>query len=88
MFNKLQAQRLVWLIFPGALIVMSLWVVVTGASASRLQLGIIIVLCTLGCVRQGFLLWTKGQTAYGFLAFVAAIISIATGAMLLFFHHS
>jgi len=78
-------QRLVWLIFPVVLTVMSLWVLVTGAGTSRLQLGIIMALCIVGCVRQGFLLWTKGQTAYGSIAFAAAVIGIAAGAIL-FFH--
>jgi heme/copper-type cytochrome/quinol oxidase subunit 4 len=79
-----RTQSLVWLIFPVALTLTSLWVVVTGARTSRLQLGIIIALCILGCVRQGFVLWTKGQTAYGSVAFAAAVIGIAAGAILVF----
>jgi heme/copper-type cytochrome/quinol oxidase subunit 4 len=78
----LHPQRLVWLIFPVVLTVMSVWVVVTGVGTSRMQLGIILALCILGCVRQGLILWTKGQTAYGSVAFAAAIIGIAVGGVI------
>ena len=83
----MQPKRLIWLIFPTVLIVISLWVVITRASVSRLQLGIMMVLCVLGCLRQGFLLWTKGQTGYALLAFAAMIVGMAAVAVL-FFNHS
>lgn len=82
----MQPKRLVWLVFPTVLIVISIWVIITGATTSRLQLGIIMVLCLLGCLRQGFILWTKGQTAYALLAFAAMILGLTAGALLYFDH--
>jgi heme/copper-type cytochrome/quinol oxidase subunit 4 len=76
--------RLVWLIFPVVLTVMSLWLLVTAVATSRVQLSIIMALCILACLRQGLVLWAKGQTAYGSVAFASAVIGIAAGAILLF----
>ena len=85
MSNKFQAQRFVWLILPAALIAMSVWAIVTGVHTGRLPLGIILALCIVACVRQGFLLWTNGQTAYASIAFAGAVIGLAAGAIS-FFH--
>ena len=60
----MNAQRPVWLILPVVLTAMSFWLIAVRTSASRQSLGIVIVLCILGCVRQAFHFWTKGQKAY------------------------
>lgn len=72
----MNSTRLVWLIFPVALVMLSLTVFITGANTSKLLLGIIMLLCVLACVRQGFLFRTKGQTLYEFVAFTAAATTL------------
>ena len=59
---------------------------IIGGGTSRLQLGIIYVLCILVSVRQGFLMWTKGHTVYAVVVFAAMIIGMAAGTMLFFRH--
>jgi len=72
----MSAQRAVWLILPVVLTAMSLWLIAVGTPASRLPLGTIVVLCIVGCVRQAFLFWGKGQKAYAYVTFAGAIISL------------
>jgi hypothetical protein len=86
MSSNLQAQRFIWLILPVALIAMSVWAIVTGVGTYRFPLGIILGLCIVACVRQGFLLWTNGQTAYASVAFAGAVIGLAAPGAISFFH--
>ena len=81
----MNARPVVWLIFPVVLTAMSVWLIVVRATAPRLGLRIFITLCILGCVRQAFLLWTKGQKGYASFAFAAAVISMLAG-LVSFFH--
>jgi heme/copper-type cytochrome/quinol oxidase subunit 4 len=72
----MSAQRVVWLILPVVLTAMSLWLIAFRTPASRVPLGIIVVLCIVGCVRQAFLFRGKGQKAYAFVTFAGAIIAL------------
>jgi len=73
--RQMSAQRL-WLILPVVLTAMSLWLIAVGTPGSRLPLGIIVVLCIVGCVRQGFVFWGKRQKAYAFITFAGAVIAL------------
>ena len=74
--RQMSAQRLVWLILPVVLTAMSLWLIAVRTPASRLSLGIIVVLCIVGAVRQIFLFWGKEQKAYAFVTFAGVIIAL------------
>lgn len=78
-------QRILWLIFPVVLIAMGLWLIAVRTSPSKIPVGIILMLCILGCVRQVFLFWTKGQKVHASIAFAAAVIGILAG-LISFFH--
>jgi len=74
--RQMRAQRLVWLILPVVLTAMSVWLIAVRTPASRLPLGIIVVLCIVGAVRQAFLFWGKEQKAYAFVTFAGVIIAL------------
>jgi hypothetical protein len=68
-------QRLIWLIFPLLLIVMSVWLVI-GPGAARLPVAIVLALSILGCVRQASRFWREGQTTYASITLAAILITI------------
>ncbi len=72
----IKARRLIWLILPVVLTAMGLWLIAVGTPGSRLPLGIIVVLCIVGAVRQAFLLWGKEQKAYAFVTFAGVVIAL------------
>jgi len=72
----IKARRLIWLLLPVVLTAMGLWLIAVGTPGSRLPLGIIVVLCIVGAVRQAFLLWGKEQKAYAFVTFAGVVIAL------------
>ena len=72
----IKGRRLVWLILPVVLTAMGLWLIAVRTPGSRLPLGIIVVLCIVGAVRQAFLLWGKEQKAYVFVTFAGVVIAL------------
>jgi hypothetical protein len=69
-------QRLVWLIFPCALIAMSGWLL-AGRGGARLPIAIVLALSVLACLRQVSLFWRKGQTTYASITVAAILIAVA-----------
>lgn len=76
-------SRFLWLAFPFALMVVSVWIVLRGAGASMAPLAILVALCIVGSMRQGWVLRSQGKTTQATVAFAAAIIGLAAAAILL-----
>jgi uncharacterized membrane protein (DUF373 family) len=55
---------------------MGVWLIAVRTPGSRLPLGIIVVLCIVGAVRQAFLLFGKKQKAYAFVTFAGVVIAL------------
>jgi heme/copper-type cytochrome/quinol oxidase subunit 4 len=72
----MKTRIITWLIFPIALTLMSLWLIIAGAHDYRLKVGIILSLCLLAFVRQAFLLQAKGEKIHALLAFATVVICI------------
>ena len=68
--------RLVWLLLPLALVVMSVWLIRAGTTAPKGLVVIVMALCLVGCVRQAFIFLTNKRVAYAAVLFAAAVVAI------------
>jgi len=65
-----------WLILPMVLTAMSVWLIAAGTPGARLPLGLIVVLCVVGAVRQAYMFWGNERKASAFVTFAGIVIAL------------